>query len=121
MVNLLFETKQALANHGYRMRNIQQIRNAEGYIPIAQFEQKAFEVVYDPTSPKTEVDPSLILIGKFWWMTRERDSDGTEGWVFHQKPRKATLPSLDYQLTTNYLSSNLSIKDKLEREKENEE
>ena len=87
----------------------------QGYIPIAQFEEKAYETVYDPTSAQTEIDPSLVIIGKFWWMTRERDSDGTEGWFFHKKPEKAALPALDYRLKTNYLTTQTCIKDKLEK------
>lgn len=114
-VNFLAETQKALKTHGYKMRNIVQIQNAEGYIPIAQFEEKAYETVYDPTSAQTEIDPSLVIIGKFWWMTRERDSDGTEGWFFHKKPEKAALPALDYRLKTNYLTTQTCIKDKLEK------
>lgn len=115
-VNFLFETQKALKAHGFKMYNIVQIQNAEGYIPIAQFEERAYEIVYDPTSPQTEIDPTLVIIGKFWWMTRERDSDGTEGWLFHHKPEKAALPALDYKLRTSYLTTQTTIKDKLEKD-----
>lgn len=114
-VNFLFETQKALKKHGYHMRNVKQIQNSEGYIPIAQFEERAYEITYDPTTPDTEIDPSLVIIGKFWWMTRERDSDGTEGWYFHHKPEKAMLPALDFKLKANYLSKETTIKDKLEK------
>lgn len=114
-INFLFETQKALKAHGFKMYNIVQIQNAEGYIPIAQFEERAYEIVYDPTSPQTEIDPTLTIIGKFWWMTRERDSDGTEGWLFHHKPEKAALPALDYKLRATYLTTQTTIKDKLEK------
>lgn len=97
VVNLLEETEQALKNHGFKMKNVRCIRNAEGYITVADFTHQAANLNYDNGFGAVEIDPTLVIIGAFWWMTRE-NYDGLEGWVFHKKPKKPTLPAGDFSL-----------------------
>lgn len=97
MVNFLEETQKALKNHGFSFRNIRCIRNAEGYIPIADFENAAYLTNYDNGYGEVEIDPTLVIIGSFWWFTRA-NYDGKEGWVYHHKPKKPALRAGNYNL-----------------------
>ncbi len=97
MINLLKETEKALKNHDVSFKNVRCIRNAEGYIPIAEFTDKASHFNYDNGCGEVRVDPTLVIIGSFWWLERE-SCDGLEGWVFHHKPKKAALPAIDFTL-----------------------
>lgn len=41
---------------------------------------------YDDGYGCVEINPSLCIVGKDWWMTRD-SYDGSEWWSFHTKPQ----------------------------------
>ncbi len=97
VINLLDETQQALERHELSFRNIKFIKNAEGKVPIAEFEKEAANFNYENGFGEVFVDPTLCIVGKFWWMERE-NYNGLEGWVFHKKPKEPALTAGDFLL-----------------------
>ncbi len=102
LINFLEETTKVMKNHKQQMKFVRCIRNKEGYIPIADFEKQAVCLNYDngpfgPQKHKLAIDPTLMLIGQFWWIERE-SQNGVEGWVYHHKPPKPTLPAGEVSL-----------------------
>ena len=95
LVNLLKETEDFLKKHKKRLSHIKFIRNAEGYIPVADFVSAAAKFDYDNGYGDVEVDPTLRIVGKFWWAAR-RTYDGKEWWEFYTKPKKPTLKAADF-------------------------
>ncbi len=97
IVNLLEETKQILRKNKHSISNAKFVRNAEGYIPIADFVTQAQGFIYDNESDKPQVDPNLLIVGRFWWLSRVY-ADHQEYWVFHSRPKKPELPAVDFTL-----------------------
>ena len=97
MVNLLKETEYILKKHRYKLYNIKYVRNAEGLIPVADFVTAARNFNYDNDHGDLCVDPTLVIVGKFWWMTR-KSYDGKEWWEFHTKPKKPTVLAVDFMI-----------------------
>lgn len=97
LTNLYEETTAKIRKHGYSWRNVLMVRNKEGYIPIAEFVERSRLIDYNQKDEIVHIDPSLRIIGKFWWLQRI-DINGQEGWLFCKKPSKPLLPSSDYRL-----------------------
>ena len=96
-VNLLNETEEILQNHGLSWRTVKFIANAEGIIEIAHFVTLAKTFSYDNAGPEINVDPTLVIVGSTWWLSRIVNN-GTEKWLFHKKPAKPTLKSTDFEI-----------------------
>ena len=96
-INLLEETEQILEQHNLGWRNVKFIANAEGIVNIATFVALAKMYYYDNTEKNLGVDPSIVIVGSTWWMTRIV-LDGEEKWFFHKKPQKPTLNSIDFSI-----------------------
>ena len=96
-INLLKETEDFLKEHHKKLNHIKFIRNAEGYIPVSDFVTAAANFNYDNDYGNVEVDPTLKIVGKFWWAER-RTYDGKEWWVFCAKPKKPTVKAPDFMV-----------------------
>lgn len=96
-INLLKETEDFLKDHKKKLSHIKFIRNAEGYVPVSDFVTAAANFNYDNDYGNVEVDPTLKIVGKFWWAER-RTYDGKEWWVFCAKPKKPTVKAPDFMV-----------------------
>ncbi len=114
MINFLEETEKALKNHGFSLNNVRCIRNAEGYIPLSVFVEKAYNFNYDNGPGEVNVDSSLIIIGSFWWLTRE-SMGGVEGWVYHHKPKKPALQAGDFVIKNRRHTDSNSFMERVEK------
>jgi len=97
LINLLEETEKALKNHSTSMKYVKFIRNSEGLISIADFVEMASKINYDNGYGEVYIDPSLTIVGKFFWLTRG-NYDGAEGWVYHHRPKEPTIYAGDVTL-----------------------
>lgn len=103
--NLYDETMYALEWHGKVIRQIKYITNAEGIIPVAKFFEKAKDTFYDNVN-SVQIDPTLKIVGKTWWLSREIQVDWNEktgvsikeGWYFHERPEEPTIGSSELNL-----------------------
>ena len=95
IINLLKETEEVLKKYGYKLKHIRYIRNAEGFIPIADFVTAAERFDYDNGYGTVEVDPTIKIVGKFWWLTIHV-YDGKECWQYHSKPKRPTIQAPDF-------------------------
>ena len=98
--NLLAETEAILEEHGYSWRAVKFVANAEGVIEIASFVAAAKEYYYENDDQVVNVDPTLVIVGGTWWISRISGIQG-ERWLFHKKPQKPTLPAIDFSLSTH--------------------
>lgn len=114
LINFLEETEAVLRKHDVSFRNIKCIRNAEGFIPIADFVTEAHKITYHNGYGSVEIDPTLVIIGSFWWLTRE-NYDGLEGWVYHKKPKKPTLQAHGFSLKNTRSDLHSSFENKIEK------
>lgn len=114
IINLLEETEKALKNHRVSVWNIKYIRNSEGYIPVADFITAAQNFNYDNEKGEVEVDLSLSIVGKFWWLSREYRG-GKEGWVFHKKPQKPALQAPDFLIKNTRPTKHSTFDDIVEK------
>lgn len=96
-VNLLNETEKILQEHGLSWRAVKFIANAEGAVEIAHFVTLAKMFYYDPCGTDVVVDPTLVIVGGSWWLSRIIQG-GEEKWFFHKKPIKPTLKSADFEI-----------------------
>ncbi len=90
IINLLKETEKALSNHKLSFKNVKYILNKEGCIPISVFVDIAKGVNYENGYGSVNIDPTLKIVGTFWWLERF-NYDGYEGWIYHKKPKCPTL------------------------------
>lgn len=95
IVNLLQETEEILKKHKRKISHIRFIRNAEGLIPVADFILAAENFNYDNGYGEIQVDPTIKIVGKFWWLAR-RTYDGKEWWEFYIKPKRPTVKAGDF-------------------------
>lgn len=99
-INLLTETEAIMQKHHYTWRAVKFIANAEGVVEIAQFVATAKAYEYENNDSEVlGVDPTLVIVGGTWWLSRVVGSNG-ERWLFHKKPQKPTLPSVDFDIAT---------------------
>ena len=96
-INLLTETEETLQEHGLSWRAVKFIANAEGIVEIAHFVTLAKMFYYDNTGLEVVVDPTLVIVGGSWWLSRIVQN-GAEKWFFHKKPIKPTLKSADFEI-----------------------
>ena len=100
LVNLLDETKELLKKYELNEKRIMYIYNAEGIIETARFMDLAANYNYDNENDIPNVDPTICVVGIYFWLTRGYDGKA-EGWVFHKKPPKPTVECSDFQLKVN--------------------
>ena len=96
-INLLTETEAVLQEHGLSWRAVKFIANAEGVVEIAHFVTLAKMFYYDNMGTEAVVDPTLVVVGGSWWLSRIVQN-GVEKWFFHKKPIKPTLKSTDFEI-----------------------
>ena len=113
MINLLEETEIVLRRHAKSSSAIRYIVNAEGYMKIADFFTEAWKTTYDNRTGEMQIDPTLRIVGKNWWLERAL-VDGLEGWVFRRKPDRPTLRIETFSLHNNRGEKFKSKKDKVE-------
>ena len=102
MSNLLEETIAVLTENKKSPKDVIWVGNNLGYSTWENFASIAnFE--YDNGYGSEEVVPSLLLVGKDWWLERH-EYDGSEWWEFKSLPiqpkRKRIIKSvkvLDYE------------------------
>ena len=70
LTNLYRETTLKLRMHGYSWFSVRMVRNKDGYIPIAEFVERSRLINYNQKDEEVHIDPSLCIIGRFWWMQR---------------------------------------------------
>ena len=94
LVNFFDETMDFLkANHKMINKAGVYILNAYGYITRAEFDMTAKEINYDPHSGHITIDPTLKIVGHFWWIER-RFTGEREGWYLCKLPFKPQTPSV---------------------------
>ena len=98
-INLLNETEEELQTHHFTWNAVKYISNAEGLIDIASFVSLAKQTYYDNSSSSPIIDPTLVVVGGSWWMSRVISATG-EHWFFHRKPRRPELTSPNFSPTT---------------------
>lgn len=91
------ETEKVLKDHNLRVHNIHYIFNREGGIATADFVTAAMNFYYDKDDGTISVDPSLIIMGQTWWLTREF-CDGHEGYMFHKFPKRPALACAEFRI-----------------------
>ena len=114
MINLLEETEKALKNHKTNLPHVVCIKNAEGYMTTAEFAEQAAKINYDNGYGEVQIDPTLVIIGKFWWMDRQ-NYDGLEGWVYHHKPKKPTVKAGDVNLRNTRMTMKSTFEEIVEK------
>ena len=91
-VNLLAETEEVLREHHLTLKAVKFISNAEGLVEVANFVSTASQTYYDNASGSPIIDPTLIIAGRSWWISRFLGQNG-EYWFFHKRPVKPELSS----------------------------
>jgi hypothetical protein len=84
MTNLLKETEEILKRHGKTFEDIafcscrQKVFSITEFVKVANFE-------YDNGYGGNEIDRSLMLVGKDFWLERG-EYDGSEWWEYKKQP-----------------------------------
>lgn len=102
MINLLTETEKILKENDFTWNSVKFISNAEGYVEIATFIEHAKNFYYENNlSEGVVVDPTLVIGGSYWWISRVVSvADNEERWLYHKKPKKPEICSNEFSLTT---------------------
>lgn len=87
-MNLKEETIQAILSNGKGIADIEWIGSEDIKIPIDNFWEIS-DFVYDDGFGAQRVPADLVIVGKNWWLERT-EYDGSEGWVFKEKPIEPT-------------------------------
>lgn len=87
-MNLLQETKKALAENGKSFDDVKWIECCGMEVPIELFCMKA-DAEYDAGYGSAEVDPTLMVVGDGWWLERA-EYNGSEWWEFKLVPVRPT-------------------------------
>ena len=89
MENLLQETNSILARHGKTCRDVEWVGNTDKYMMWDDFEKEAnFE--YDDGFGGEEINTSLLVVGKNFWLERH-EYDGHEWWEYKEQPKKPKI------------------------------
>lgn len=95
LINLSDETEAILKQHNYTFKAIKYVANAEGLVDIARFITLAKLYTYDNNGPELMVDPTLVVVGGSWWLSRIINNN-QEQWLFHKKPKRPTVKPSDF-------------------------
>lgn len=98
--NLAEETYRAIQRAGYKPSNIKWVRTATGRISVGEFFEQAAKIDYDADYGVVHIDPTLEVVGQFWWLER-RNYDGLEGWVFQRRRQEPEVYATDYHLAAD--------------------
>ena len=93
-MNLLHETINVLSQHGLTSADVEWVGNClndtwgtwEDFVKLADFD-------YDNGFGLQEINASLVVMGKNWWLERV-EYDGSEGWQFQTKAHQPTKNEL---------------------------
>lgn len=85
MRNLLQETIVKLKANGLTEADVRWVGNTTYWSTWENFKEHANEE-YDAGFGAAHVAQDLVIVGDYWWMTRE-EYDGSEWWDFHLKPQ----------------------------------
>ena len=95
MINLLKETLDVLRKNGKEPIEIVWIGCKDFEIPISNFYEMA-NVEYNNGYGSAKVPLDLVVVGEDWWLERA-EYDGSEWWVFKEKPK---MPSVRKEVKT---------------------
>lgn len=95
--NLYQEACDLLKQHDIKISTARFACDAYGYIELAKFSDIAKNIYYDTEADHLIVDPTIKIVGMFWWLERKGEV-GNDGWVFRKKPQRPTLPSVGVTL-----------------------
>ena len=98
-MNLLFETKEKLADYGKTLEDVRWIECDGKEVPIELFCIEA-DMEYDNDYGSAEVKASLVIVGDGWWLERA-EYDGSEWWEYKENPTKPTW-TYGYDFTPFY-------------------
>lgn len=92
MKNLLEETIDFLERYGKVPEDVLWVGNYIIYFDWENF-REASNFEYDDGYGTQEIDPSLKVVGKDWWLERD-EYDGAEGWEFKTFPEIPEIKAL---------------------------
>lgn len=84
MTNLLLETLAVLKKHNKTEEEVIWVGTDKEMTIFENFKKQA-DLVYDEGFGNIEIDTSLVIVGKNWWLERA-EYDGSEWWVFKASP-----------------------------------
>ena len=96
MKNLLTETKKILEENNKTFNDIIFVSKWDGCIPLDLLTE-VFDIMYDNGYGGVEVDPTLIICGKGWWLERA-EYDGAEWWEYKEQPQKPSRLAVSYHV-----------------------
>lgn len=89
-MNLLTETIEKIKDSGKKIDDVLWVGSSDGEYAITW--NKFAEISnreYDSGFGANEVNSSLVVVGKNWWLERG-EYDGSEWWEYKELPKKAT-------------------------------
>lgn len=119
MINLWEETLDVLKRCNKSWENVLYISNIKKShyyekesvifeIPKNEFEEIAKTINYDNGFGGNEINIQLKIIGENWWLERY-EYDGSERWVYKEKPEKPNLTLSQVKALLIDFDSNLYI------------
>lgn len=91
MINLLQETIECLKEQGKTPNDVLWVGTLAGSMSWEDFSKLA-DKKYDNGYGGTEVNETLLVVGKDWWLERW-EYDGSEGWVLKEFPERPKIES----------------------------
>ena len=85
--NLLDETIENLTRNGHTIDEVEWVGTRDICISWSRFAELAKEINYFTGYGSNEIDMSLVVVGKNWWLERH-EYDGMEWWEYKQLPKK---------------------------------
>lgn len=99
-MNLWYETKTILAQHGKTFDDIKWVGGNEFTIDKDQFVKLADKTNYDNGYGSPQVALDLVLVGEDFYLTRD-EYDGSEWWSWHCVPTMPTEHRSVLRVATN--------------------
>lgn len=85
--SLLQETIEILNDNGKSPTDVEWVGKYDGYYTWEEFENQAKDIRYNPSWGHLEINMSLVVVGKDFWLERH-EYDGSEWWEFKTLPIK---------------------------------
>lgn len=85
--SLLQETIEILNDNGKSPTDVEWVGKYDGYYTWKEFEKQAKDIRYDSGWGYPEINMSLVVVGKDFWLERH-EYDGSEWWEFKTLPIK---------------------------------
>ena len=85
LMNLLLETQKALEENGKTSDDVEFVTDGVCSCPWEVFAAQASTIDYDNGYGGAEINQSLQIVGKDWWLERH-EYDGSEWWEYKTLP-----------------------------------